>query len=62
MKVMLLHGWPLSERMWVQQVSALRRDGFEPIVPHLYRRGPRGDVRVSGSLRRPGWIAPAARR
>ena len=40
MKVMLLHGWPLSERMWVPQVSALRKSGFNPLVPHLYGRGP----------------------
>jgi len=39
MKVFLLHGWPLSERMWVPQVTALRESGFVPIVPHLYRRG-----------------------
>ncbi|MGH3135167.1 MAG: alpha/beta fold hydrolase [Gaiellaceae bacterium] len=39
MKVFLLHGWPLSERMWVPQVTALRQAGFEPIVPHLYGRG-----------------------
>lgn len=40
MNVILLHGWPLSERMWVPQVTALRKNGFEPIVPHLYGRGP----------------------
>ena len=39
MKVILLHGWPLSERMWVPQVSALRKAGSEPLVPHLYGRG-----------------------
>jgi len=37
--VILLHGWPLSERMWVPQVTALRKAGFEPLVPHLYGRG-----------------------
>jgi pimeloyl-ACP methyl ester carboxylesterase len=38
-KVLLLHGWPVSERVWVSQVSALRGAGFEPIAPHLYGRG-----------------------
>lgn len=40
MKVVLLHGWPTTERMWVPQVSALRKAGFDPVVPHLYGRGP----------------------
>lgn len=39
MKVVLLHGWPLSERMWVSQVTALRSVGFDPVAPHLYARG-----------------------
>lgn len=39
MKVLLLHGWPLSERMWVSQVTALRNAGFDPVAPHLYGRG-----------------------
>lgn len=39
MKVLLLHGWPLSERMWTSQVTALRNVGFEPVAPHLYGRG-----------------------
>ena len=39
MKVLLLHGWPLSERMWVSQVTALRNTGFDPVAPHLYGRG-----------------------
>ncbi len=39
MKVILLHGWPVSERVWVSQVSALRDAGHEPFVPHLYGRG-----------------------
>jgi len=51
MNVMLLHGWPLSERMWVPQVTALRESGLEPIVPHLYRRGPSID----------GWAAQLLR-
>jgi pimeloyl-ACP methyl ester carboxylesterase len=38
-KVLLLHGWPVSERVWVSQVSALRSAGFEPVAPHLYGRG-----------------------
>ena len=39
MKVLLLHGWPVSERVWVSQVSALRDAGFDPVAPHLYGRG-----------------------
>ena len=39
MKVLFLHGWPVSERVWISQVSALRGAGFEPIAPHLYGRG-----------------------
>jgi pimeloyl-ACP methyl ester carboxylesterase len=38
-KVVLLHGWPVSERIWVSQVSALRDAGFDPVAPHLYGRG-----------------------
>jgi pimeloyl-ACP methyl ester carboxylesterase len=38
-KVLLLHGWPVSERVWVSQVSALRDAGYEPIAPLLYGRG-----------------------
>jgi pimeloyl-ACP methyl ester carboxylesterase len=38
-KVLLLHGWPVSERIWVSQVSALRDAGFEAVAPHLYGRG-----------------------
>jgi pimeloyl-ACP methyl ester carboxylesterase len=37
--VLLLHGWPVSERIWVSQVSALRDAGFNPVAPHLYGRG-----------------------
>ena len=51
MNVILLHGWPLSERMWVPQVTALRKNGFEPIVPHLYGRGPSIDGWASQLLR-----------
>ncbi|MBM2821630.1 MAG: catD [Thermoleophilia bacterium] len=51
MKVILLHGWPLSERMWVPQVTALRKNGFEPIVPHLYGRGPSIDGWAAHLLR-----------
>ena len=39
MKILLLHGWPVSERIWVSQVSALRDAGFDPVAPHLYGRG-----------------------
>jgi pimeloyl-ACP methyl ester carboxylesterase len=39
MNVLLLHGWPVSERVWTSQVIALRSAGHEPITPHLYGRG-----------------------
>ena len=39
MKVLLLHGWPVSERVWVSQISVLRDAGFEVAAPHLYGRG-----------------------
>ena len=51
MKVMLLHGWPVSERVWVSQVSALRDAGFDPIAPLLYGRGPSIDDWAAQLLR-----------
>jgi pimeloyl-ACP methyl ester carboxylesterase len=38
-RVLLLHGWPVSDRVWVPQVSALREAGFQPQAPLLYGRG-----------------------
>lgn len=51
MKVLLLHGWPVSERVWVRQVSALRDAGFDPLAPLLYRRGPSIDDWAAQLLR-----------
>lgn len=51
MKVLLLHGWPVSERVWVRQVAALRDAGFDPIPPLLYRRGPSIDDWAAQLLR-----------
>ena len=51
MKVVLLHGWPVSERIWVSQVSALRGAGFDVEVPHLYGRGPSIDDWAAQLLR-----------
>jgi pimeloyl-ACP methyl ester carboxylesterase len=39
MKVLLLHAWPLDERMWEPQAAALRDAGFEVETPRLYGRG-----------------------
>ena len=39
MTILLLHGWPVSERVWVSQVTALRDAGFVVATPHLYGRG-----------------------
>jgi pimeloyl-ACP methyl ester carboxylesterase len=38
-KVLLLHAWPLDERMWDSQVAALRAADHEPVAPRLYGRG-----------------------
>jgi len=37
--VVLLHAWPLDERMWDPLLPALREAGFEPVAPRLYGRG-----------------------
>jgi len=49
--VLLLHGWPVSERVWVQQVSALRDAGYAAYAPHLYGRGPSIDDWAAQLLR-----------
>lgn len=51
MKVLLLHGWPVSERVWVSQVSALRDAGFDAQAPLLYGRGPSIDDWAAQLLR-----------
>ena len=51
MKVVLLHGWPVSERVWVPQVTALRNAGFDAWAPHLYGRGPSIDDWAAQLLR-----------
>jgi pimeloyl-ACP methyl ester carboxylesterase len=50
-KILLLHGWPVSERVWVPQVSALRESGFDPVAPLLYGRGPSIDDWAAQLLR-----------
>lgn len=49
--ILLLHGWPVSERVWVSQVSALRDAGFSVHAPHLYGRGPSIDDWAAQLLR-----------
>ena len=39
MNVLLLHAWPVDERMWEQQEGALVAAGHEPRAPRLYGRG-----------------------
>jgi pimeloyl-ACP methyl ester carboxylesterase len=51
MTILLLHGWPVSERVWVSQVSALRDAGFDVHAPHLYGRGPSIDDWAAQLLR-----------
>ena len=41
MKLVLLHAFPLDERMWEPQREALA--GLDVVVPRLYGRGPRMD-------------------
>jgi len=48
---LLLHGWPVSERIWVSQVSALRNAGFDAHAPLLYGRGPSIDDWAAQLLR-----------
>jgi pimeloyl-ACP methyl ester carboxylesterase len=50
-KVVLLHGWPVSERVWVPQVTAVRDAGLEAWAPHLYGRGPSIDDWAAQLLR-----------
>jgi len=40
MTVLLLHAWPLDERMWQRQLEALAAAGYEAVAPRLYGRGP----------------------
>lgn len=51
MTILLLHGWPVSERVWTPQVGALRDAGFTVHVPHLYGRGPSIDDWAAQLLR-----------
>jgi pimeloyl-ACP methyl ester carboxylesterase len=44
MKVVLLHAWPLDERMWDPYVGALTSVGHEHVAPRLYGRGPSIDA------------------
>jgi pimeloyl-ACP methyl ester carboxylesterase len=50
-KVVLLHAWPLDERMWEPHLAWLRDDGFDPVAPRLYGRGPSIDTWASQILR-----------
>jgi len=38
-KVLLLHAWPLDERMWERQLALLAEEGYEAVAPRLYGRG-----------------------
>jgi pimeloyl-ACP methyl ester carboxylesterase len=49
--IVLLHGWPVSERVWVSQVTALRDAGLKVATPHLYGRGPSIDDWAAQLLR-----------
>jgi len=49
--ILLLHGWPVSERVWASQLSALRDAGFDVHAPLLYGRGPSIDDWAAQLLR-----------
>jgi pimeloyl-ACP methyl ester carboxylesterase len=49
--ILLLHGWPVSERVWAPQVGVLRDAGFPVHAPHLYGRGPSIDDWAAHLLR-----------
>ena len=51
MTILLLHGWPVSERVWASQLSALRDAGFDVHAPLLYGRGPSIDDWAAQLLR-----------
>ena len=51
MKVVLLHGWPVSERVWVAQIEPIRDAGFDVVAPLLYGRGPSIDDWAAQLLR-----------
>jgi pimeloyl-ACP methyl ester carboxylesterase len=38
-KVLLLHAWPLDERMWESHAVVLQAAGHEVLAPRLYGRG-----------------------
>ena len=40
MNVLLLHAWPVDERMWERQAAALAEAGHTVRAPRLYGRGP----------------------
>jgi 3-oxoadipate enol-lactonase len=50
-KVVLLHAWPLDERMWDPHLAWVRDDGFDPVAPRLYGRGPSIDAWAGQILR-----------
>jgi 3-oxoadipate enol-lactonase len=51
MRVLLLHAWPLDERMWDRQLALLRDEGFAAEAPRLYGRGPSIDGWAAHLLR-----------
>jgi pimeloyl-ACP methyl ester carboxylesterase len=38
-KIVLLHAWPLDERMWDDHLGWLRESGYDAVAPRLYGRG-----------------------
>lgn len=51
MTILLLHGWPVSERVWASQIRALSDAGFDVHAPLLYGRGPSIDDWAAQLLR-----------
>jgi 3-oxoadipate enol-lactonase len=44
LRIVFLHAWPLDERMWGSQTTAVAEAGFESFAPRLYGRGPSIDA------------------
>ena len=63
MNVVLLHAWPLDERMWDPLLPALRAAGLEPVALRLYGRGGSIDgwaVQILGEVEGPFVVVGAS--
>lgn len=59
MTALLLHAWPLDERMWERQLRTLAEAGVQAAAPRLYGRGPSIDAWAGQLLaEHPGPLVP----